>query len=108
MTKINSLVGLLGFCLSASQRMETWDVKRTAEWLCQIGLDKKYAITCEEKSVSGRALLLLASGDDNQILSVLGLKMGPQAILMKGLEPHLRAFKENKLETVQRSKPLKE
>ena len=97
-----------GFCLSASQRMETWDVTRTAEWLCQIGLDKKYAITCEEKSVSGRAMLLLASGGDNQIMSALGLKMGPQAILMKALEPHLRAFKENKLETAQRSKPLKE
>ena len=88
--------------------METWDVTRTAEWLCQIGLDKKYAITCEEKSVSGRALLLLASGGDNQIMSVLGLKMGPQAILMKGLEPHLLAFKANKPETRQLSKPLKE
>ena len=88
--------------------METWDVTRTAEWLCQIGLDKKYAITCEEKSVSGRALLLLASGGDNQIMSVLGLKMGPQAVLMKGLEPHLLAFKANKPETRQLSKPLKE
>ena len=88
--------------------METWDVTRTAEWLCQIGLDKKYAITCQEKSVSGRALLLLASGGNNQIMSVLGLKMGPQAILMKGLEPHLLAFKANKPETRQRSKPLKE
>ena len=88
--------------------METWDVKRTAEWLCQIGLDKKYAITCEEKTVSGRALLLLASGGDDHVMSVLGLKMGPQAILMKGLEPHLLAFKENKLEIAQRSKPLKE
>ena len=88
--------------------METWDVKRTAEWLCQIGLDKKYAITCEEKTVSGRALLLLASGGDDQVMSVLGLKMGPQAILMKGLEPHLLSFKENKLEIAQRSKPLKE
>ena len=88
--------------------MDTWDVKRTAEWLCQIGLNKKYAITCEENDVSGRALLLLASRGDNQLLSVLGLKMGPQTILMKRLEPHLIAFKEKNTETAQRSNPLKE
>ena len=96
------------FCLSATQTMDTWDVKRTTEWLCQIGLNKKYAITCEENNVSGRALLLLASRGDNQLVSVLDLKMGPQTILVKHLEPHLIAFKEKKTETVQRSKSLKE
>ena len=89
--------------------METWDVQRTAEWLCQVGrLNKKYAITCEEKGISGRALLLLASGGENQLMTVLGLKMGPQKILMKRLEPHLIAFKESNTKAVQRSKPLKE
>ena len=87
--------------------MDTWDVKSTAEWLCQIGLNKKYAITCEENDVSGRSLLMLASRGDGQLMSVLGLKTGPQTILMKHLEPHLIAFKENSSETAQRSKPLK-
>ena len=96
------------FCLSATQTMDTWDVKRTAQWLYQIGLNKKYAITCEENDVSGRALLLLASRGDKQLKSVLGLKMGPQTILMKHLEPHLIAFKEKNTESAQRSKPLKE
>ena len=89
--------------------METWDVQRTAEWLCQVGrLNKKYAITCEEKGISGRALLLLASGGENQLMTVLDLKMGPQKILMKRLEPHLIAFKESNTKAVQRSKPLTE
>ena len=89
--------------------METWDVQRTAEWLCQVGrLNKKYAITCEEKGISGRALLLLASGSENQLMTVLDLKMGPQKILMKRLEPYLIAFKESNTKAVQRSKPLKE
>ena len=89
--------------------METWDVQRTAEWLCQVGrLNKKYAIICEEKGISGRALLLLASGGENQLMTVLDLKMGPQKILMKRLEPHLIAFKESNTKAVQRSKPLKE
>lgn len=87
--------------------MDTWDVKSTAEWLCQIGLNKKYAITCEENDVSGRSLLMLASRGDGQLMSVLGLKTGPQTILMKHLEPHLIAFKEKSSETAQRSKPLK-
>ena len=87
--------------------MDTWDVKSTAEWLCQIGLNKKYAITCEENDVSGRTLLMLASRGDGQLMSVLGLKTGPQTILMKHLEPHLIAFKEKSSETAQRSKPLK-
>ena len=87
--------------------MDTWDVKSTAEWLCQIGLNKKYAITCEENDVSGRSLLMLASRGDGQLMSVLGLKTGPQTILMKHLEPHLIAFKEKNSQTAQRSKPLK-
>lgn len=87
--------------------MDTWDVKSTAEWLCQIGLSKKYAITCEENDVSGRTLLMLASRGDNQLVSVLGLKTGPQTILMKHLEPHLAAFKEKNSEKAQRSKPVK-
>ena len=82
-------------------------MKSTAEWLCQIGLNKKYAITCEENDVSGRSLLMLASRGDGQLMSVLGLKTGPQTILMKHLEPHLIAFKEKSSETAQRSKPLK-
>ena len=93
-------------CLSAT--MDSWDVKRTAKWLCQIGLNKKYSITCEENDVSGRALLLLASRGDNQLMSVLDLKRGPQTILMKCLEPHLIALKEKNTERAQRSKPLKE
>ena len=89
--------------------METWDVKRTAEWLCQIGLDKKYAFTCEEKGISGRALLLLANRRDNKLMSVLELKKGPQKVLSKGLKPHLEGFKQNILQTTRcSSKVLKE
>ena len=89
--------------------METWDVKRTAEWLCQIGLDKKYATTCEEKGINGRALLLLADRRDNKLMSVLDLKKGPQKVLSTGLKPYLEGFKQNILQTTRcSSKALKE
>ena len=96
-------------CLSATQGMETWDVKRTAEWLCQIGLDKKYVTTCEEKGINGRALLLLADRRDNKLMSVLDLKKGPQKVLSNGLKPYLEGFKQNILQTTRcSSKALKE
>ena len=89
--------------------METWDVKRTAEWLCQIGLDKKYATTCEEKGINGRALLLLADRRDNKLMSVLDLKKGPQKVLSNGLKPYLEGFKQKILQTTWcSSKALKE
>ena len=105
--KINLTCWSSVFSLSATQTMDTWDAERTAKWLCQIGLNEKYAITCEKNDVSGRALLLLAGRGDNQLMSVLDLKMGPHTILMHRLKPHLSAFKEKDTETAQRSKPLK-
>ena len=89
--------------------METWGVKRTAEWLCQIRLDKKYAVTCEEKGINGRALLLLADRRDNKLMSVLDLKKGPQKVLSNGLKPYLEGFKQNIMQTTRcSSKALKE
>ena len=74
--------------------MDTWDVKSTAEWLCQIGLNKKYAITCEENDVSGRSLLMLASRGDGQLMSVLGLKSASTIRPGRGGTSHLTDFDE--------------
>ena len=82
--------------------METWDVEKTASWLCQIGLDKKYAAICQNEGISGRALLLLAR-DVNQLLSVFQLKKGPQTVLMKHLKPHLETFELDKPQTTLKS-----
>ena len=89
--------------------METWNVKRTAEWLWQITRDQKYAITCEKKGISGRALLLLADRRDNQLVSILDLKKGPQKVLMNDLKPYLESFKQSMLQKARcSSKALKE
>ena len=81
---------------AAIQPMETWDVEKTASWLCEIGLDKKYATICRKEDVNGRALLLLACKYPDQLRSVFQLKTGPETILMQDLEPHLRAFEPKK------------
>lgn len=84
------------------QSMETWDVEKTASWLCQIGLDKKYAAICRKEDINGRALLLLAH-DVNQLLSVFQPKKGPQTILMKHLKPRLETFELDKAQTTHKS-----
>lgn len=84
------------------QSMETWDVEKTASWLCQIGLDKKYAAICQKEDITGRALLLLAR-DANQLFSVFQLKRGPHTILTKHLEPHLETFDPAKPQTAHKS-----
>ncbi len=78
--------------------METWDVKKTASWLCQIELDKKYAAMCQKEDISGRALLLLACKHPDQLRSVFQLKRGPETILLQELEPHLKTFEPDKLQ----------
>ena len=89
--------------------METWDVKRTAEWLCQITRDKKYATACEKKGINGQALLLLADRRDNQLASALDLKKGPLKVLMNDLKPYLESFKQSMLQKARcSSKALKE
>lgn len=87
------------------QSMETWDVEKTASWLCQIGLDKKYAAICQKEDITGRALLLLAR-DANQLFSVFQLKRGPRTILTKHLEPHLETFDPAKPRTAHKSKKV--
>lgn len=84
------------------QSMETWDVEKTASWLCQIGLDKKYTAICQKEDITGRALLLLAR-DANQLFSVFQLKRGPHTILTKHLEPHLETFDPAKPQTAHKS-----
>ncbi|XP_078375115.1 sterile alpha motif domain-containing protein 9-like [Oculina patagonica] len=86
------------------QSMETWDVKKTASWLCKIRLDEKYAAICEKEDINGRALLLLAR-DVNQLLSVFQLKKGPKTVLMKRLKPHSETFDLDKPQIT--SKPTK-
>ena len=89
--------------------METWDIKRTAEWLCQITRDKKYATACEKKGINGQALLLLADRRDNQLASALDLKKGPLKVLMNDLKPYLESFKQSMLQKARcSSKALKE
>jgi len=79
--------------------METWDVEKTASWLCEIGLDEKYANICRKEVINGRALLLLACKYPDQLRSVFQMKTGPETILMQDLEPHLNAFEPNKPQT---------
>lgn len=93
------------FRFAAMQSMETWDVEKTASWLCQIGLDKKYAAICQKEDITGRALLLLAR-DANQLFSVFQLKRGPHTILTKHLEPHLETFDPAKPQTAHKSKKV--
>ncbi len=76
--------------------METWDVKKTASWLCQIGLDEKYAAICQKEDINGRALLLLGCKHLDQLRSIFQLKRGPEAILLQDLEPHLKTFEPDK------------
>lgn len=76
--------------------METWDVEKTAAWLDQIGLPKKYIDFCQKEHVNGQALLLLASKRPEQLVAVLKLKMGPKSKLLRNLEPHLKVFKFDK------------
>ena len=90
------------FPFAAMQSMETWEVEKTASWLCQIGLDKKYAAICQKEDINGRALLLLAR-DANQLLSVFQIKKGPHTILMKHLKPHLETFEPAKPQTTHKS-----
>ena len=85
------------------QSMETWDPQRTAAWLCEIGLDEKYSDICRKEDISGRALLLLAFKDVDQLLSVFKLKKGPEAILMEQLEPHLEIFRRDKPQTARKT-----
>ena len=85
------------------QSMETWDPQRTAAWLCEIGLPEKYADVCQKEDISGRALLLLASKDSNQLRSVLNLKRGPEAVMMDHLKPHVEIFERDKHQTACKS-----
>lgn len=71
-------------------------MEKTASWLCEIGLDEKYATICRKEDINGRALLLLACKYPDQLRSVFQLKTGPETILMQDLEPHLCAFEPNK------------
>jgi len=84
---------------SAIQSMETWDVEKTASWLCEIGLDEKYATICRKEDINGRALLLLACKYPDQLRSTFQLKTGPETILMQDLEPHLDSFEPNRPQT---------
>ena len=79
--------------------METWDVEKTASWLCEIGLGEKCATICRKEDINGRALLLLACEYPDQLRSVFQLKLGPETILIHDLEPHLHAFEPNKPQT---------
>ena len=74
-------------------------MEKTASWLCEIGLDEKYATICRKEDINGRALLLLVCKYPDQLRSVFQLKTGPETILMEDLEPHLRAFEQNKPQT---------
>ena len=74
-------------------------MEKTASWLCEIGLDEKYASICRKEDINGRALLLLACKHLDQLRSVFQLKTGPETILMQDLEPHLHAFEPNKPQT---------
>ena len=96
------IIILNSFRFVAMQSMETWHVETTASWLCQIGLDKKYAAICRKEDITGRALLLLAR-DANQLLPVFQLKKGPHTILMKHLKPHLETFEPAKPQTTHKS-----
>lgn len=80
--------------------METWHVDKTAAWLCEIGLDKKYGAICQKENVNGRALLLLACKSSEQLVSVFQLKKGPQKIITNGLQSHLETFDKHKPQTV--------
>ena len=92
---------ILSFCeLVAVPLMETWDVVKTAAWLCEIKIDKKYGAICHKENINGRALLLLASKNLEQLVSVFQFKMGPQMKLMDGLQSHLKAFNIDKPQTV--------
>ena len=79
--------------------METWDVKKTAAWFCEIELDEKYSAICHEEKINGRALLLLASKSLERLVSVFQFKKGPQKIIMDSLQSHLRVFDEGKSQT---------
>ena len=79
--------------------MELWDVEKTTLWFSKIGLDKKYGSICQKEGISGRALLLLAGKNLDQLVSVFQLKKGPETILMESLQPHLRAFDQGKPQT---------
>ena len=77
--------------------METWNPQRTAAWLCSDSeVYVKYAEICREEEISGRALLLLASKDPGQLCSVLGLRIGPEKVLMDRLKDHLKKFERDK------------
>ena len=80
--------------------MDTWHVDKTAAWLCEIGLDKKYGAICQKENINGRALLLLACKSFEQLVSVFQFKKGPQMIIMNGLQSHLKAFDEDKPQTL--------
>ena len=82
--------------------MQTWDVEKTASWLCQIGLHKRYADICQKEDINGRALLLLAR-EANQLLPVFQLKKGPHKILMEYIKPHLEIFEPAKPQTTHKS-----
>lgn len=84
---------------AAIQLMETWDVEKTASWLCEIGLQEKYATICRKEDINGRALLLLACKYPDQLRSAFQLKTGPETILMQDLEPHLDTFEPNQPQT---------
>ena len=90
------------FLFAAMQSMESWDAEKTASWLCQIKLDKKYATICQKEDINGRALLLLAR-DANQLRSVFQLKKGPHTILVEHLKPHLETFEPDKSQTTHKS-----
>lgn len=76
--------------------MENWNPQKTAAWLRAIGLYEKYADICRKQGIGGRALLLLASKDHEQLCSVLNLKRGPETVLMEHLKPHLETFDREK------------
>lgn len=76
--------------------MENWNPQKTAAWLRAIGLCEKYADICRKQGIGGRALLLLASKDHEQLCSVLNLKRGPKTVLMEHLKPHLETFDREK------------
>jgi len=79
--------------------MEMWDVEKTTLWFSEIGLDRKYGSVCQKEGITGRALLLLAGKNVDQLVSVFQLKTGPETILMERLGPHLRAFDQGKPQT---------
>lgn len=75
--------------------METWDAEKVERWLRIIKLDK-YGAVCRDECISGRALLLIASRNTDELVRILNLKKGPKRTLMDSLQKPLQVFDKGK------------